>query len=160
MPVMTRSNLRLAARVGVGVALYQAAAAQHLDRKVVIGGQMRQRGGKPCLQMRHLLRVAQRAAPPAAQAAHDMQHQEAAQAVGAQVAALVEPAVEPGHPDRIGGNLRAQSRGQQPGDFLGTRVQEFGQLHQIGVADPHLAPDAARSAAARVLRSATRMTSS
>ena len=104
----------------------------HLDRKVVVRGQMGQRGGQASAsRCASLLRVAQGAAPPAAQAAEDMQRQEAAQAVGAQAAALVEPAVEPGHPVRVGRDLRAQSRGQQPDDFLGAGMQEFGQLHQV-----------------------------
>ena len=96
--------------------------------------------------------MAQGAAAPELQTAHRVQHQEGHQAVGAHPAAFGKPAVQTGHPDRAGGNARAHAGGQQTGDFLGTGVHVFGQLHQIAILQAHFAfdPDHSRGAGLQV----------
>ena len=134
--------------MGVGIALDQAAAADDLDRQIIIRRQIAQCRRQPAVQMRRLNPVAQGASAIAAQGPKAVQHQKGGQRICAQAATLVEPAVQPGHPFWAGFHLGPKAGGQHPGDFLGTGMHEFGQLDQIGVGGPHFRGDPAKARAA------------
>ena len=134
--------------MGVGIALDQAAAADDLDRKIIIRSQITQCRGQPAVQMRRLDLVAQCPAAVTAQGPQAVQHQKGGQRIGAQPAALVEPAVQPGHPFWIGLDPCPKAGGQHAGNFFGAGMHEFGQLDQIGVGGPHFGRDPAKARAA------------
>ena len=134
--------------MGVGIALDQAAAADDLDRKIIIRRQIAQGGSQPAVQMRRLHLVAQRPAAVAAQGPQAVQHQIGGQRIAAQAAALVEPAVQTGHPFWIGLDPCPKAGRQHPGNFFGAGMHEFGQPDQIGVRGPHFGRDPAKARAA------------
>ena len=129
------------ARVGVGISLHQAAAADHLDREVVIRGPIAQRGGQPAVQMRAFLLVAQGVAAPAPKAAQQIQQAKPDHPVGAQPPPAPEQPAQPFHPARAGLQALAQTRGQQARHLLGAGVHELGQVQVGGVGGLHLLPD-------------------